>query len=297
MPLFLLLLEKLENNATYNPSLNIWGRYYTSHVVVAGSDYITERNAMIERVIVPIDVSSDEKLTEHEEWQIDKNVFTTEETPMAPQEGLRGILYDRGLSCESMPTQTTVTIPSNMTKIALIGRGDCPFTHKLLLAEMDGASAVIVYNNITFDSDQYASYGMAIKPRTIHIPAYYVDLPVGLKLREALLNASASSIAGSQTSFVRVTLFPPKPSMMEPWKLALGVTGLILTACFVIAGKQHNVVTGGKTSASSMTHINPYQATGSVGAVNNNISEICSEGGRMKRWETKYSRTATGGTL
>ncbi|KAG0178798.1 hypothetical protein DFQ29_003010 [Apophysomyces sp. BC1021] len=189
-----------------------------------------------ERVVLPINSTSMNKATEYEDWQVNKNIYTSDNTPMAPKEGLRGILYDRGLSCETTPVRNIVALPSNVTKIALIRRGDCPFTHKLLLAQLDGASAVVVYNNISFDNDPYASYGMAVKPQTIYIPAYYIDLSVGLELREALVNASIISTDGEMTTFVRITLFPPRPSMLEPWKLALGITGLVLTACFVAAG-------------------------------------------------------------
>lgn len=47
-----------------------------------------------------------------------------------------------------------------MPKIALIRRGQCFFTQKLLHAQLDGAIGAIVYDNVSFADDPLATYGM-----------------------------------------------------------------------------------------------------------------------------------------
>lgn len=76
----------------------------------------------------------------------------------------QGVLYDRGNSCDDHPRDALpIRIQSNVPKIALIRRGECYFTQKLLNAQQDGASAAIVYDNATFDQDPSSSTGMVRK--------------------------------------------------------------------------------------------------------------------------------------
>lgn len=75
---------------------------------------------------------------------------------------LQGILYDRGLSC-SVNVSDALPVPTNfhnLPKIALIKRGQCFFSQKLLYAQMDGAIGVIVFDNMSFSEDPVAQYGM-----------------------------------------------------------------------------------------------------------------------------------------
>ncbi|KAI9318722.1 hypothetical protein BX666DRAFT_1535702 [Dichotomocladium elegans] len=103
---------------------------------------------------------------------------------------------------------------------------------KLLNAQKDGAIAAIVYDNVPFDQDPIASTGMFIQPDVVSIPAYYVDLAVGTDLQTRLANVS-------DTSLIRVTLFPPQHARLDPWQFALIVIGLVVLTSIAILVQCH----------------------------------------------------------
>ncbi|KAI8145991.1 hypothetical protein BJV82DRAFT_655498 [Fennellomyces sp. T-0311] len=181
------------------------------------------------------------------EWQYNKQLVQTTNVPDPPIQGLQGILYDRGQSCQlndpnALPSSVFSSFP-NVSKVALIQRGGCFFSQKLLNAQLDGASAAIVYDNITFDQDPQASQGMCIDPNTITIPALYVDLPIGLEMYERLKNlsqlvdeAAASKFQGVPSPLTRVTLYPAQHPRLDPWQFALIIIGVVIWQCNVIYG-------------------------------------------------------------
>lgn len=110
-------------------------------------------------------------------WHYERNLVVAESLPKPPHQGLQGILYDHGESClESLdPDVQRVQFPDpSVTRIALIRRGNCSFTEKLWHAEQDGASAAIVYDNVSFDQDPAAWSGMVwlklITGNKAHLP-------------------------------------------------------------------------------------------------------------------------------
>ena len=101
------------------------------------------------------------------QWQYNSQMVVADNVPAPPIEGLQGILYDRGRSCElqdlnALPSLHLTTLFPNVSKVALIQRGDCFFSQKILNAQLDGASAAIVYNNVSFDDDPDSDHNMVI---------------------------------------------------------------------------------------------------------------------------------------
>ncbi|CDH51653.1 predicted protein [Lichtheimia corymbifera JMRC:FSU:9682] len=162
--------------------------------------------------------------------------MVTEHVPSPPKEGLQGVLYDRGNSCDDHPQDALpIRIQSNVPKIALIKRGECYFTQKLLNAQKDGASAAIVYDNATFDQDPSSSTGMFVQPDMVKIPAFYVDLSVGLEMYKRLENVSQSmSSDNGSLPLTRVTIYPPQGAKLDPWQFALIIIGLVVVTSLAI---------------------------------------------------------------
>ena len=93
----------------------------------------------------------------------------------------QGVLYDRGLSCQ-LDNVSNTPVPALLTdqnKIALVKRGNCTFTDKVLYSQMDGAVGVIIYNNIPFEKDPHA--GIMVTNRntatTIMLSAKTLTIP------------------------------------------------------------------------------------------------------------------------
>ncbi|KAG2185403.1 hypothetical protein INT44_002194 [Umbelopsis vinacea] len=175
------------------------------------------------------------------EWSFKENIMETPNTPSTPDEGLTGILYDLGLACsanasDALPPPSSL---DSMPKIALIRRGQCFFSQKLLHAQMDGAIGAIVYDNVSFADDPLANYGMSIAPDTINITAFYVDMNIGLELYERLKNITQFNLDNTRNSgnstenrpnlhLTRVTLYSGNTSGATSWQYALVVVGGVL---------------------------------------------------------------------
>ncbi|KAL0082419.1 hypothetical protein J3Q64DRAFT_1227277 [Phycomyces blakesleeanus] len=69
--------------------------------------------------------------------------------------GLEGVLYNAGLMCNSNDTNQP-SLLQTQPKIALVLRGNCTFAEKAALVQANGASAMILYDNIPFEKDPYA---------------------------------------------------------------------------------------------------------------------------------------------
>ncbi|KAI9264382.1 hypothetical protein BDA99DRAFT_559648 [Phascolomyces articulosus] len=186
------------------------------------------------------------------QWQYSKQLVVADNVPAPPAEGLQGILYDRGKSCEAhdpnaLPSPLLTTLFPNVSKIALIQRGGCFFSQKLLNAQLDGASAAIIYNNISFDDDPDMERGMCIQPNTISIPAYYVDLSIGLEMYNRLKNlsqlvedtrtqvdANSKVQENESNTLTRVTLYPAQKPRLDPWQFALIIIGVVIVTSLAI---------------------------------------------------------------
>jgi hypothetical protein len=166
-------------------------------------------------------------------------------------------LYDRGLSC-SAEVSDALPIPwqfHDLPKIALIKRGQCFFSQKLLYAQMDGAIGAIVYDNMTFADecrDSNHTLLQTIPPDTINITAFYVDQSVGEELYERLKNITQFNLAQSPGNtgfegdqpgihFARITMFSGETSGSSAWQYTLITIGVILIASICTSGKQLHI--------------------------------------------------------
>ncbi|KAI8332165.1 hypothetical protein EDC96DRAFT_526695 [Choanephora cucurbitarum] len=73
-----------------------------------------------------------------------------------PSSGLEGILYDRGYSCQPDASFgfKRPDLLNMSSKIALVKKGGgCSFYQKVYLSELDGASGVIIFDDIAFRDD------------------------------------------------------------------------------------------------------------------------------------------------
>ncbi|CAO3672490.1 unnamed protein product [Umbelopsis vinacea] len=163
---------------------------FLAHAVVRAGPSIDQDIIVISNSTVNAGDTGDGHPFVYGEWSFKDGILETANTPSAPDGGLRGVLYDRGLSC-SVNVSDALPVPTNfhnLPKIALIKRGQCFFSQKLLYAQMDGAIGVIVFDNMSFSEDPVAQYGMTIAPDTVNISAYYVDQDIGEELYERLKN-------------------------------------------------------------------------------------------------------------
>jgi hypothetical protein len=68
-------------------------------------------------------------------------------------------------------------------KVALVDRGDCEFSTKVLNAQNAGAAAVIVANNDTAFADSYSTMGAGVDAPSVTIPSVMVSYNSGLALK------------------------------------------------------------------------------------------------------------------
>ncbi|HEY8492135.1 MAG TPA: PA domain-containing protein, partial [Dehalococcoidia bacterium] len=93
-------------------------------------------------------------------------------------------------------------------RIALIERGECPFNVKVALAQEAGATAVVVYNNVSEEGAMaMGGEDTAALPGgrevTVTIPSLAVDRETGLRLREAAPAALAAAPRFDGWGFLR----------------------------------------------------------------------------------------------
>lgn len=99
----------------------------------------------------------------------------------------QGVLYDRGLSCQldNVSNTPAPALLTDQNKIALVKRGNCTFTDKVLYSQMDGAVGVIIYNNIPFEKDPHAGIMVIVTqqlllPRRWHFPCRTFRLGISI---------------------------------------------------------------------------------------------------------------------
>ncbi|KAJ2964357.1 hypothetical protein NQZ79_g708 [Umbelopsis isabellina] len=227
-----------------------------SFVLVGPLTFFTANASPNFEQVVPENATDfeNEQMFVYGEWSYKDNILGTPNTMIPPEGGLRGILYDRGLSC-SAEVSDALPIPwqfHDLPKIALIKRGQCFFSQKLLYAQMDGAIGAIVYDNMTFTDDPLSQYGMTIPPDTINITAFYVDQSVGEELYERLKNITQFNLAqtpgntgfeGDQPGIhlARITMFSGETSGSSAWQYTLITIGVILIASICTSGNQSRI--------------------------------------------------------
>ncbi|CAO3592605.1 unnamed protein product [Absidia cylindrospora] len=168
------------------------------------------------------------------------------------QTGLRGVLYDRGHSCSLMASISNALLSpiynsSNtavIQKVALIkDNGICSFRDKIMNAQMDGASACIIYPEQPDSSQTFQAQNEDIYNGTVIIPVFYVPNDIGQRLYSQLSGLSANprflsinNIGPSPvnaTQVVRVLMLPATSGSPNPWEITLLIMIVFLTVGFI----------------------------------------------------------------
>ncbi|CDH48409.1 predicted protein [Lichtheimia corymbifera JMRC:FSU:9682] len=174
-----------------------------------------------------------------------QNIIPNSNLTQPPSSGLGGVLYDRGLSCQ-LDNVSNTPVPALLTdqkKIALVKRGNCTFTDKVLYSQMDGAVGVIIYNNIPFEKDPHAGI-MNIPAGNINIAVYYVDLDIGMdllgKLQQpgTIMQDTQSSNVSYQKTY-KVVLYPAIGGFPSAWEFTLIVVVALLAVSFLASVGMH----------------------------------------------------------
>ena len=121
--------------------------------------------------------------------------------PAPTEAGFAGdiVLVDDGSADPTLGCESLVGFPAGA--IALVDRGECPFTQKVGNAQAAGAGAVIVANNVPGDP-----FSMGGADPTIQIPSVMVSLDDGSTIRAGLpatgtvASAATRPVAGSQVT-------------------------------------------------------------------------------------------------
>lgn len=77
-------------------------------------------------------------------------------------------------------------------------------------------------------------------PKTVNIPAYYIDPEAGHSLLQdlsKLYKKQNETTYGHSELLIRVTLLPAQKPILEPWEFAILFVGVILVASLIVIGK------------------------------------------------------------
>ncbi|KAG0188480.1 hypothetical protein DFQ28_004790 [Apophysomyces sp. BC1034] len=166
-----------------------------------------------------------------------QNIVPNTNLTQPETEGRSGILYDRGLSCSS--NSSGISPPAllkDQQKIALVRRGECSFTTKVINCQQDNAIAVIIYDDVPFEKDSRAGI-MDIPATNISIAVYYVDLDVGVDLLGKLQLLSSSVMQApdnvSYQKAIKVILYPAIGGFPNAWEFTLIVVVALLAISFL----------------------------------------------------------------
>ncbi|KAL9547143.1 hypothetical protein PS6_007283 [Mucor atramentarius] len=97
-------------------------------------------------------------------------------------------------------------------------------------AERDGAVAAIVFNNNTFSNRQ----SMGVMPKSVRIPAYYVNYDTGIAMMHDLENvAKSQQREGDTLLMIRVDLLPNSKPALDHWQFALIIVGAMLVTSII----------------------------------------------------------------
>ncbi|GAN07602.1 hypothetical protein MAM1_0168c07102 [Mucor ambiguus] len=155
------------------------------------------------------------------------DIFLIDNTPEVPQQGLQGILYNRGEACTlHLPNASSFIFQGNMSKIALIEQSiNCYLVDKIMNAERDGAVAAIIFNNSTVSNRQ----PVGVIPKSVRIPTYYVKYDTGSAMVHDLENAAKSPPQEGDTPYmIQVDLLPSSKPPLDHWQFALIIVGAML---------------------------------------------------------------------
>ena len=137
------------------------------------------------------------------EYNAANNVFTEGNVPLLPSPGVTGdlVLFDDGQPDNSDACTPAINSVALNGKIAVIRRGICPFTQKVLEAQNAGAIAVIVVNNDSANPDDLVN--MSGADASINIPAIFVSYNVGETIiAEMSLGTVNGKIKNDPTGFI-----------------------------------------------------------------------------------------------
>ncbi|KAG0178219.1 hypothetical protein DFQ29_003791 [Apophysomyces sp. BC1021] len=172
-----------------------------------------------------------------------QNIVPNTNLTQPETEGRSGILYDRGLSCSS--NSSGISPPAllkDQQKIALVRRGECSFTTKVINCQQDNAIAVIIYDDVPFEKDSRAGI-MDIPATNISIAVYYVDLDVGVDLLGKLQLLSSSVMQApdnvSYQKAIKVILYPAIGGFPNAWEFTLIVVVALLAISFLTSIGMH----------------------------------------------------------
>ncbi|ORZ05991.1 hypothetical protein BCR42DRAFT_427435 [Absidia repens] len=176
------------------------------------------------------------------------------DTNQINQTGLRGVLYDRGHSCSltaSIINNDALPSPihnsSNtavIQKVALIKDGGrCAFRDKIMNAQMDGASACIIYPEQPNSSQPFQTQNENLYNGSVIIPVFYVPNDIGQRLFSQLSGLSTSPrflsinnngpLSVNATQVVRVLMLPASSGSPNPWEITLLIMIVFLTVGFI----------------------------------------------------------------
>ncbi|KAI8063879.1 hypothetical protein BC940DRAFT_335607 [Gongronella butleri] len=202
-----------------------------------------------------------------------KHLVLLKNTPTPPESGLQGVLYEADASCKRRPSGSQ-PLYANISRVALIQTGECDIVEKIQRVQQDGAYAAIIYSNqsATSSSDIVT---VSIQPNAVGIPVFLVGRLTGLELQSSLVNATRwtnkhgisskkdNDLDNGQTNgaaappkpssrgapgavlmtdavqMIRVTLFPSRSPLLEPWQFALIVVASVIVTTLVITLATH----------------------------------------------------------
>ncbi|CAO3650154.1 unnamed protein product [Cunninghamella echinulata] len=201
----------------------------------------------------------------YEERQYNKNLVIAANAQKLSLSGLQGILYDGGLSCNSKLNNNKSSLPTysfmfgnknNLTKIALISRGECVYNEKLKNVQNQGASAAIIYD---IDSTRNKNISqlrneLYLETNAIFIPIYYTDYKTGKELMDRLkdnnntfwkslttLDNNSHILLKNDTADITpphrvnvITLYPDQQPLLQPWQFAMIIIGFIVLLSIII---------------------------------------------------------------
>ncbi|KAL0076945.1 hypothetical protein J3Q64DRAFT_1873949 [Phycomyces blakesleeanus] len=154
-------------------------------------------------------------------------VHAAENAVLPPEDGLEGILYDSGLSCNVGPVTAAEENFPKAPLIALVQSGGCSLSTKIKITQKHGTVAVIFYATSHKDDSIFAKKkNMGIpKNSGITIPVFFVNPKIGRELHGLLENSMKSPpkvINGKTlTLAIRVHMFPTPTEKLPTAELVL----------------------------------------------------------------------------
>jgi hypothetical protein len=169
--------------------------------------------------------------------------------PAAPKEGLMGLLYDRGGGCGVTPL---LKLPTQLPKIALIRLPSvtsnttasgtaCTIEAAILSAQMDNATAVIVYTQraVPQTASGEADLGIGKLP----LVTFWVDQSTAAMLNISIsqANSTVGTSNGPNTwyKYSRIILYPAEKFSPGVWEFTLIIVVVLLTVSFATSVAMH----------------------------------------------------------